>query len=31
LARKLSVVLHRMLRDQTEFVTHKAAPAMAAA
>ncbi len=31
LARKLSVVLHRMLRDQTDFVAHKAAPAMAAA
>jgi len=31
LARKLSVVLHRMLRDQTDFVTHKAAPIMAAA
>ena len=23
LARKLAVVLHRMLRDQTDFVTHK--------
>jgi transposase len=31
LARKLSVVLHRMLRDGTEFVAHKAAPAMAEA
>ena len=31
LARKLSVVLHRMLRDQTNFVAHKAAPMMAAA
>jgi transposase len=26
LARKLAVVLHRMLRDQTSFVTYKAAP-----
>lgn len=31
LARKLAVVLHRMLRDQTSFVTHKAAPSMSAA
>ena len=31
LARKLSVVLHRMLRDQTDFVANKAAPMMAAA
>jgi transposase len=31
LARKLSVVLHRMLRDQTDFVAHKAAPTTAAA
>ncbi len=31
LARKLAVVLHRMLRDQTSFVTHRAAPAMTAA
>ncbi len=31
LARKLAVVLHRMLRDQTSFVTHRAAPSMAAA
>lgn len=31
LARKLAVVLHRMLRDQTDFVTHKTAgTAMAA-
>jgi transposase len=31
LARKLAVVLHRMLRDQTEFVTHRTAgPTMAA-
>ena len=26
LARKLAVVLHRMLRDRTDFVSHKAAP-----
>ena len=26
LARKLAVVLHRMLRDQTDFVPHKGAP-----
>ena len=26
LARKLAVVLHRMLRDQTTFVTHRSAP-----
>lgn len=31
LARKLSVVLHRMLRDQTDFVANKAGPRMAAA
>ena len=31
LARKLAVVLHCMLRDQTSFVTHRAAPAMTAA
>jgi transposase len=31
LARKLSVVLHRMLRDGTEFVAHPAAAAMATA
>lgn len=31
LARKLSVVLHRMLRDQTNFVAHKAALTTAAA
>ncbi len=31
LARKLAVVLHRMLCDQTSFVTHRAAPAMTAA
>jgi transposase len=31
LARKLAVVLHRMLRDQTDFVAHKAAPTVAAA
>ena len=31
LARKLAVVLHRMLRDQTDFVTHTTAgPTMAA-
>jgi transposase len=30
LARKLAVVLHRMLRDQTTFVAHRSAPAMAA-
>jgi transposase len=30
LARKLAVVLHRMLRDQTSFVTHKAVPLAAA-
>lgn len=30
LARKLAVVLHQMLRDQTSFVTHKAAPLAAA-
>jgi len=30
LARKLAVVLHRMLRDQTSFVSHKAAPIAAA-
>ena len=26
LARKLAVVLHRMLRDRTDFVAHKSAP-----
>lgn len=31
LPRKLAVVLHRMLRDQTTFVPHKALPTMAAA
>jgi transposase len=31
LARKLAVVLHRMLRDQTDFVTHKTAGPMMAA
>jgi transposase len=31
LARKLSIVLHRMLRDQTDFVAHRAAPVRAAA
>jgi transposase len=30
LARKLAVVLHRMLKDGTSFIAHKAAPAMAA-
>ena len=30
LARKLAVVLHRMLRDGTNFIPHRAAPAMAA-
>ncbi|WP_064697734.1 IS110 family transposase [Rhizobium aegyptiacum] len=30
LARKLAVVLHRMLRDGTTFIPHKATPAMAA-
>jgi transposase len=30
LARKLAVVLHRMLRDQTTFVAHRSAPTMAA-
>jgi len=30
LARKLAVVMHRMLRDQTNFVAHRSAPAMAA-
>lgn len=30
LARKLAVVLHRMLRDGTTFIPRKAAPAMAA-
>jgi transposase len=30
LARKLAVVLHRMLRDQSDFVHHGAAPTMAA-
>jgi transposase len=29
LARKLAVILHRMLRDGTNFIAHKAAPAMA--
>ena len=27
LARKLAVVLHRMLKDQTDFIAHRAAPA----
>jgi transposase len=31
LARKLAVVLHRMLRDQTTFVAHKTGPLVAAA
>lgn len=31
LARKLAVVLHRMLQDQTEFVAHRTASTMAAA
>ena len=26
LARKLAVVLHRMLRDQTTFIAHRSAP-----
>jgi transposase len=26
LARKLAVVLHRMLRDRTDFVAHQGAP-----
>ncbi|CCM79730.1 transposase (fragment) [Rhizobium mesoamericanum STM3625] len=30
LARKLAVVLHHMLRDGTNFIPHKATPAMAA-
>ena len=30
LARKLAVVLHRMLRDRTNFIAHKGAPALAA-
>ena len=30
LARKLAVVLHRILRDKTSFVTHKVAPLVAA-
>ena len=30
LARKLAVVLHRMMRDQTSFVSHIAAPVAAA-
>ena len=30
LARKLAVVLHHMLKDKTDFMPHKAAPAMAA-
>lgn len=30
LARKLAVVLHRMLRDKTTFIPHRAKPAMAA-
>lgn len=30
LARKLAVVLHRMLRDQTDFAAHQAKPMMAA-
>lgn len=30
LARKLCVVLHRMLRDRTDFVAHRSAPVMAA-
>lgn len=30
LARKLAVVLHCMLRDRTNFIAHKAAPALAA-
>ena len=30
LARKLAVVLHRMLRDKTTFIAHRATPAMAA-
>jgi transposase len=30
LARKLAVVLHRMLHDQTDFIANKTAPVMAA-
>jgi transposase len=30
LARKLAVVLHCMLKDRTNFIAHKRAPALAA-
>jgi ABC-type polar amino acid transport system ATPase subunit len=30
LARKLAVVLHCMLKDRTNFILHKGAPALAA-
>lgn len=30
LARKLAVMLHCMLRDRTNFIAHKGAPALAA-